>query len=464
MMMMRAGIALAAGLLLVTGCGASGLETGAGTVEQKTAEAFLTTAESAWHRQVDAEPTKNLSPEARCYFVTGADGNKSLGTVACGPLRRLGTAEHRVWDIVRIEPTGGDKPGLEIPDQEPWKQSQVRPDSSALWRPDDNKAADDADALAAPPAPAAPAALTEISDKSQSLELKPATDKLILPDGTVTLKGIATPETIGNGTEVQAPATGEKFVVAVISTSPTVDQLTGNPAYDPQDRTPGSKAVATKWTITVGGQKRPVDGLSSSDGSAVTPERTIIVSVPKDTTEVLLTATNGSVSQSLSLTSGKRTTSTAAAYYRTSTHAQLNKDLPTKAVNLGSTFKSKFSLSLQQAALTPWDPQAGWAPTGQAWVRVQLDSTLEYPFIVYQKAWAPTFLTATADGVPVPTPVGTNNPGATVITFAVPATAKSVQIKAVARLNFTSNSYSPHNSPKSGTAVYPALTATATFQ
>jgi len=458
-MMMRAGLALVAGLVLVSGCGASGLETGAGTVEKKTSEAFLTATESAWHRQVDGESNKNLSADARCYFVTGADSNKSLGTVACGPVRRLGSAERQVWDVVRVETTGADKPGLEIPDEEPWKESQVRPDSSGFWRPDDKKSTDDADALAAPPAPPAPAGLTEVSDKSQILQLKPAGDKLIVPDGTLTLKGIATPDTIGSSTEVRAPASGEKFVVAVFGTAPTTDPLTGRGAFDPGN----TEVAATKWTVTVGDQQRPVDVLSDVAGSAVVPQRTLIVSVPKDTSEVLLTATNGPITQALSLTTGKRTSKTAAAYYRTATMATLNKSVPTKSLNLGSSWWSKFSYSLGRAALTPWDPQQGWAPDGQAWVRVEVRSTLEYSFVQYDKKWAEPMLTATVDGISAGRSAGVNSLDADVIAIAVPAGAKTVQLKTEPRLNFTSNSFSPHNSPKSGTAVYPTLTATATF-
>jgi hypothetical protein len=457
-MRMRAGFALATGLMLATGCGASGLETGAGTVEKKTADAFLTTAETDWHQQVDAEPNKNLSADGRCYFVTGADGNKSLGTVACGPVRRLGTAERQVWDIVRVETTGGDKPGLQIPENEPWKQAQLRPDSSSLWRPDDKAVADNADALAAPPAPAAPAGMTEVSDRAETLDLKPATDKLVVPDGTVTLKGVATPATIGTGADAQSPASGEKFVVATFGTAPTIDQLTGQPAIDPQSTT----TVGTKWTVTVGSQQRPVEVLPAADGSATTVQRTIVASVPKDTPEVLLTATNGLVVQSLSLISGKRTTTTAAAYYRTGTQAQLNKTLAPTSVTQGRDFRSTFSLSLRQAVLTPWDSDRGWAPAGKAWVQVQVESQLKYNFAQYDASWAPSFLTATADGVPVS--VGRNDPDTKIGLVAVPAGARTVQIKVAATLIYKSNSYSMLNSPKSGSAQYPAVTATATFK
>ncbi len=464
-MKMRAGLALVAGLGLVAGCGASGLETGSGTVEKKTSEAFLTTAESTWHSQVDGESNKNLSADARCYFVTGADSTKSLGNVACGPVRRLGTPEKQVWDVVRIEPTGGDKPGLQIPGNEPWKKSQVRPDSSNFWRPDDKKVAADADALAAPAAPPAQAGLTEVSDKSETLQLQPATDKLVVPDGTVTLKGIATPETIGSGTDVRSPATGEKFVVAVFGVAPTVDGLTGNGAYDPAKA--GPKAVATKWSVTVGSQQRPVEILSDTSGSATVPERTLIASVPKDTADVVLTAVNGPVTQTLSLTTGKRTSTNAAAYYRTTTLATLNKSLPTKEVKLGSDWHSKLSYSLGRAVLTPWDPRLGWAPDGQAWVRVEVESNFDYSFVVYDIKWADPLLTATADGAAAGRPYGDNalTPQATniIAVIAVPAGAKAVQLKAQPRVNFTANSISQGAVPRTGTAVYPALTATATF-
>ncbi|WBQ04894.1 hypothetical protein [Kribbella sp. CA-293567] len=453
----RVGCTLAAGLLAVSGCGASGLQTGAGTVEKKTASAFLTTAESDWHRQVDTEPNQNLSPQARCYFVTGADGKQSLGTMACGPLRRLGTAERQVWDIARIEPTGGDKPGLELADDEQWKRSQLRPDSSAFWRPDDKPADGNADALAAPPAPAAKTGLTSVSGKREVLDLKPATDKLVVPDGTLTLKGVATPEIFGSGTEVLAPASGEKFVAAVFGTSPTLDPLTNGPAYVP-GKTKGTPV--TKWTVDVGGEQRPVT-VFSEDSSAATVEQTLLVSVPKDSAEILLTATSGSVVQSLSLTTGKRTTpEVAAAYYRAGTSTELNKALPTTARNQGQYFKSSFSLSLKKAVLTPWDPARGWAPQGKAWVRVEIGSRLDYTYVIYSSTWVSPFLTVTADGAPIPATQG--NPDADVITFAVPATTKTVQLTTNSTLKFTSNTSGAD--PMAGAVTFPPLTATATFR
>ncbi|MEV6411676.1 hypothetical protein [Kribbella sp. NPDC051718] len=453
----RVGVALAAGLVVLAGCGASGLETGAGTVEKKTASAFLTTTEGDWHKEVDAESNKNLDQSARCYFVTGADGKQSLGTLACGPIRRLGTPERQVWDVLPIQTTGGDKPGFEPADTDQWQKSQVRPGSSTFWRPDDKKADDNADALAAPPAPAAQAGLTTVSDKSEKLDLKPATGKLIVPDGTLTLKGLATPETIGAGTEVKAPASGEKFVVAVFSTTPTLDPLTGSSAVNSGT----SKAALTKWTVTVGSEQRPVEVFPADGSEAAAAERTLVASVPKDASDLTLTATNAGVVQKLSLTTGERTTTdVAAAYYRTGVSVDLNKSFPLTVRNIGVYYKSSYLLSLKKAALTPWDPTKGWAPAGKAWLRVQTDSKLDFNYILYKTSWVPPFLTVTADGAPIP-PV----PGAEtldVIPIPVPAATKVVQLTAKSVLSFTA--IDSGATPASGTVTFPTLTATATFQ
>ena len=124
--------------------------------------------------------------------------------------------------------------------------------------------------------------------------------------------------------------------------------------------------------MTVGGERRPVDVLPRGDASAMTGDQMLLVSVPKDTPDVLLTATSGPVVQSLSLTTGKRTTDTAATYYRSGTLTDLNKSLPNTPGNQGRDFTSTYSLALQKAVLAPWDPARGWAPQGKAWVRVQL--------------------------------------------------------------------------------------------
>lgn len=469
MMKVRTAAALAAGLMLVAGCGTAGLETGAGTVEKKTAEAFLATAEADWRQRVDNEPNKNLSADGRCYFVTGAEGNKSLGTLACGPLRRLGSAGGEVWDTVRVESTGGDKPGVEIPDNEPWKTGQVRPASSGLWRPDDKAATADADKLAAPPAPAAAAGMTMISDTRYSLELEPASERLVVPDGTVTLKGLATPDVIGAGAEAKGPASGEKFVVATFTTAETIDPLTGlaatGPAPDSGTFGEERDTKTTVWTVTVGGQQRPVEVLPEREAGDTTAStlRTIIVSVPVNTADVLLTATNGSVVQSLSLTTGKRTTpDVAATYYRRGVVAQLDKAIPAKALNQGRDFTSTYSLELAKAALAPWDPEKGWAPTGKVWFRMSCESKLEYPDSLYDLTWNPAFLTATADGATVATGRGGCVNGFSA--WLVPATVKTVQVKAAASMTFRSNGASRYTLPLSGAGSYGTLAATATFQ
>jgi hypothetical protein len=102
-----------------------------------------------------------------------------------------------------------------------------------------------------------------------------------------------------------------------------------------------------------------------------------------------------------------------------------------------------------------------------AWVRVEVESSFDYSFVVYDIKWADPLLTATADATATGRPYGNNalTPQATntIAAIAVPAGAKTVQLKATPRLNFTANSISQGAVPRTGTAVYPTLTATATF-
>ncbi|TDD46540.1 hypothetical protein E1263_36290 [Kribbella antibiotica] len=452
----RVGIAIAAGLVVVAGCGASGLETGAGTVESKTASAFLITAETDWHQKVDTERNKNIEPSARCYYVTGADGKQSLGTVACGPLRRLGSPERSVWDIVKIDTTPGEKPGLKLPDEVQWQQSQLRPASSTLWRPDDKKADDNADALAAPPAPPAEAGLARVTDGGQKLDLKPATGKLVVPDGTVTLKGLANPETIGGAADVMGPASGEKFIAAEFTTAPTLNAISGEPGFGS-----GSKSTpATKWTVTVGTEQRPVEMFRPEEKGTSTA-RTLLVSVPKDATDVSLTATSGSVVQKVSLITGERTTTdVATTYYRTDLSADLNKSFPATRREVKPYFNATYALNIDKAGLSPWDSDRGWAPAGKAWFVARWTGNLDYNYILYDVTWAPQSVTATADGAAVPGIKVTHTDDD--IAFLVPADTKAVQLNVSSVLKFSAND--PAAKPTSGSVAFPPLTATATFQ
>jgi hypothetical protein len=178
------------GVVLVAGCGSSGLETGAGTVDDRTTEAFVAATEADWRQQVDTGTSHNLSPDARCYFVT-ADGRRSLGTMACGPVRRLGSAEGSVWDLIKIEGTAGDDAGLRIPEGEEWQRSVARPAEGRLTRPDDKEPPADADMLALPAAPPAGSRLALVQDQFGSAELTEHREQVVaaaVPAGVRTVR------------------------------------------------------------------------------------------------------------------------------------------------------------------------------------------------------------------------------------------------------------------------------------
>lgn len=483
----------------------AGLETAAGTVDQKTASAFLSIADTDWRNDIEAaagaggvsRQVQNLPPDARCYFVTAdstSGGKQSLHLMACGPVRRLGVAEGAVWDIARIEGTSNGnqtgetgQTGLRIVDSDPWQRSVRRPADGDLFRPDDKECPDGADQLAAPPAPAASPRLVQVHAQPEphgqvggvgaqlgKVKLAEHNEPLIAPDVTVTLTGLGTADTIGVGAHTRVPAAGERFVVARFTTAKTSDPVAGpvsEPARDSISGQIGRSDVETSFGVAADGQSHPIDLVTtnntgtpgSMDWRGLPGGGYLVASVPTDAKDVSLTATTQGVTQSLSLLTSERTsTNVAAAYYRPTRSVTLNQRLPVKTVKIGRDFDTTYTIAITKVGLTAWDPEKGWAPPGQAWLRFRYDETWDPPSALYEVTWNSRFFTATADGRPITLPTDYNT-YTRILTAAVPADVKTIRITVTARFTFIEKSGINYAQPKSGTADFGTLTAGATF-
>jgi hypothetical protein len=419
-------IVTAASILVVAGCGSSGLESPGGTIQDEAAEAFLATADASWHRSVDGFGGQTISPEARCYLVADKDGKQFRGTMACGPVRRLGSAPGHVWDLSEVSTVpSGDGAGLQADDNPDRKQSQAVPADGSLWRPDGTEPPSDADSLAEPQVPKASPGMVTVLDQLEVPGLRPVSGQLVNPDTTLTLTGLGSVGYFGQGTTAKAPADGEKFVVARY-----VNDSTGRWGG------PGS-STGTTWTVTVGQTSRPAEDVrpKPEDGGPGSDPKYLVASVPNDAEEVLLSSRNGSVSQSLSLVSGKRTTDTAAAYYRKNTKAEIGKTSQPKSVRNGD-YHASYAMTFDDARLLAWDEDKGWAPPGKAWFVLTFAQRVEMPS-VYQTKWNPKLFMATADGQPVDTgAIDGDIRLAHRATWAVPAGVRTVRVTAHAAGTF----------------------------
>lgn len=445
-------IGIVASVLAVAGCGGSGLESPGGTIQEEAAEAFLATADTSWRHSVEGFGGQTISPEARCYLVADKDGKQFHGMMACGPVRRLGTAPGQVWDLSEVGTVpSGDGAGLQADDDPDREQSQAVPVDGSLWRPDGKEPPSDAASLAEPQVPKAGAGMVTVLDELEVPDLRPASAKLVNPDTTLTVTGLGSVASFGQGTTAKAPADGEKFLVARY-----VNDSTGRWGG------PGS-STGTTWTVTAGQTSRTAEDIRPKPeaGGPGSDPKYLVVSVPNEIQEVLLSSRNGAVSQSLSLVSGKRTTDTAAAYYRKHTEVAIGKTSPLRSVANGD-YRATYKMTFGDARLLAWDEDKGWAPAGKSWFVLSFAQEVELPS-VYQTTWNPKLFTVTADGKPVDAGVvdGDIRLAHSAI-WAVPAHVRTVRVTAHAAGTFKAPS-ALFATPVRGSLDFGAFTTDVNF-
>lgn len=175
-----------------------------------------------------------VSDETNCFYLKpNADADSVSGSVACGPVRRLGQPANKVWDTYALD-FGPPTDGAVTARVGAVTARSVAVDSTLLTSPDGSKPGTAADL----PAPQAPQ--TSVSDRAIALpvggipNLKFAapsqTTALKTPTGTFTVTGVARPATVPSelvvGTDDPAgiaayyrPAQGQRIIAATVKLS-----------------------------------------------------------------------------------------------------------------------------------------------------------------------------------------------------------------------------------------------------
>ncbi len=112
--------------------------------------------------------------------------------------------------------------------------------------------------------------------------------------------------------------------------------------------------------------------LDGGYGTEKADTKTIIVSVPKGKDAELVVGVLG-LEQTISVRTGERTSTTAAAYYRDKTEYGVDQQFATETVKKG-TFKFQHGVTFTKAGLTAFDTDNGWAPEGQMWLKLFWDN------------------------------------------------------------------------------------------
>lgn len=295
---------------------------------------------------------------SHCWLLRDKDTGEIDPAAACGPVRHLGATGNGVWDLYKFKATVSGKT-MTVADVAVGKTGATLPADREPYRGDDVKIPANADALAAPEAPAAQPGMAKIiADIKIDNAAKPQKGTLIIPGGTVEATEVGEVKTIPGDEQSSAyrPADGEEFRAVGITI--TEDQNT--PA--------GSVDVTPAYSVRAGSQKAGVDLGKGSSGQPAAGPQVLVVSVPKGQDAELVVSVAG-VDQTLSVRTGDRTSTTAAAYYRDNTTMVVNKPYKPQHVTVGQ-FQLGHQVTFTEATVTPFDANKGWAPDGKVWLEL----------------------------------------------------------------------------------------------
>lgn len=339
---LKAGAAVIGGAVLattlLTGC--AGPKVTLNGSEVSNLDKALESADNLWAQKRASGTASNVDKDSRCYAQTsdGVLANQAI----CGPIHYLGQ-DDQVWETMDWEPAGDGKDKVQLTAVSSFSTGTPAP-NAALYRPDGKKSPDglvvpEPDTKAADPAQA-------IWSSNYSSNEKQTTVRT--PDGTIDLSKLKISDRVGNESNRLKAGEGNKFASLEIS-------MTTNSVGNPE-------AVLTELAFTSGGKSYPV-GKAKSGGLAM--------ALPGDGKDVSLTVTYDGLTQTVSLPDGKLE-SKATAYYNGISQSAAGPDLESFMVgNRDSGTSVKFQPEGVMAELTAYEPKAGWAPEGKAWLVVK---------------------------------------------------------------------------------------------
>jgi hypothetical protein len=347
----RIGVAAVGLVATVAGCG-GGVKYAGQDIDSDVA--FLSRIEEQFRADA-GRGTAKVGDGSHCWLLKDKDSGEIDSIAACGPIRHLGATENGVWDMYRFKGTVSGK-SVSVDQITVDRTGATLPADREPFRGDDARVPDNAGALPAPEAPPAkPGMAKVVPDAKVENVAKPGKGKLIIPGATIQATEVGDVKTLPGDEQspVYRPADGEEF--RAISVKLTKDF----------DFTSGSIDTKPTYSVKTGSQKAPLELDKLDTGEP----QLIVVSVPKGQ-DADLVVTVASLDQTLSVRSGDRTSTTAAAYYRGNTTVALNKQFATQTVKVGQ-FEIGHRVTFTEARLTPFDAYQGWAPDGKLWVELR---------------------------------------------------------------------------------------------
>jgi len=197
-------------------------------------------------------------------------------------------------------------------------------------------------------------------------------------------------------------------------------------------------------------------------------EVTVVVSVPAGEDAQLVVGV-ANLDQAMSIRTGQRTSTTAEAYYRSRASFDVQRQYSGKVAR--GDFQLTHSATFTQAALSPFHPTEGWAPSGQMYLTlacqdVRLEKSYEYATPSFNTNDSVTAVGAAEDGTVLLGGFPSDPSNLTALTFRLPVDAKSLRVRYAPKGTFALESYHDpdYYSPDRGTFALKPSTFTVDFE
>lgn len=410
--------AAVAGLVLVTAAACGNTVTTQQGLKIKDSDEVLTGVLDAVRKDNSAalqDGSTTISDKTACFFVKPSpDADTVTDEVACGPVRRLGWSDTRVWDTYGLKFQQNADGEVSATSDELREQGRaIDPGLLEGGQPAQAKDIPEPQAPTSPVTDTAALVPPQTVDKIAFSKLKKPW-RIITPAATIEVTEKAEPEVLPSivlpaderGTApYYRPAEGQQVKAFKIKIGPPAEQ--GVPESDGEG---DPVSLTTSMALTLGDGKVTIANVGTSadadstDGDGApqnwaigcgddddygdespfpcdrtgSSEAVLVATVPAQGTVGLHATVNGDA-QTLDLTSGKLTSSVSQVEYKRSTlTSEVGEQLRTSTkvsytdfLDEKQTTTATWTWTIHKVGLSAFDPTRGWAPKGRAWLLVQ---------------------------------------------------------------------------------------------
>lgn len=344
--------------VILSGCGGPKL-TYSG-MELANLDKGIEALDKVWAAERANGGASNVDKESRCYAQIS--GEVLAEKAICGPIHYLGQ-DAPVWESVKWQPSGEGKDKVQVSPTDGFG-SDTPAANTQLYRTDGKKAPEKFE-LTEPDAKTATATQAIWGVQSTGSGKEDASVAVVTPESTITVKNPKVSDRVGGASDRVKAGEGNKFGSVTLDVR---SESNGGAAASSGTTAP----VLTELAFVSGGKTYPLGKAKSG---------TVAMPVPGDGADLSLAVTYEGMTQTVSLVEAKLQSKAtvfyddynrSSAYKGTVAPVKIGKD-----DTVGDA--AKFTVSELNATRTAYDPKAGWAAEGKAWLVVKANVSDDGP-------------------------------------------------------------------------------------